>query len=196
MLGLPGETEADLHGIAELSARVAAAGGRRVEVTASVSTFVPKPHTPFQWTAQIDLAETEARQSLLRRELQRQSSELKRLFETVAAGAGAALQGHPDPASRLSASWREVIGFESEQVSRLGRIFDLTVIARRGPRGSFRPSSSCGGRSPSRGPPASPSRAGPAGGASGAPDACARPGSTFRCARSGAAPASVRAIRR
>jgi hypothetical protein len=77
MLGLPGETEADLHGIAELSARVAAAGGRRVEVTASVSTFVPKPHTPFQWTAQIDLAETEARQSLLRRELQRRRIRFK-----------------------------------------------------------------------------------------------------------------------
>jgi radical SAM family uncharacterized protein/radical SAM-linked protein len=77
MLGLPGETEEDLRGIAELSARVAAVGGRRVEVTASVSTFVPKPHTPFQWTAQIDLAETEKRQSLLRRELQRRRVRFK-----------------------------------------------------------------------------------------------------------------------
>ena len=42
----------------------------------------------------------------------------------------------PDPASRLSASWQEVTGFESEMVGRLGRIFDLTVIARRGPLGS------------------------------------------------------------
>jgi nucleotide-binding universal stress UspA family protein len=70
------------------------------------------------------------------RELQRQSSELKRLFETVAAGIGAALQGAPGPADQLSASWQEVTGFESELVARLGRIFDLTVIARRGPRGS------------------------------------------------------------
>lgn len=77
MLGLPGETEEDLRGIAELSARVAAAGGKRVEVTASVSTFVPKPHTPFQWSAQIDLAEIEARQSFLRRELQRRRIRFK-----------------------------------------------------------------------------------------------------------------------
>jgi radical SAM family uncharacterized protein/radical SAM-linked protein len=69
MLGLPGENDDDLRGIAELSARVAAAGGRGCEVTASVSTFVPKPHTPFQWAAQIDVEETQQRQALLRREL-------------------------------------------------------------------------------------------------------------------------------
>ncbi|MBX3024483.1 TIGR03960 family B12-binding radical SAM protein [bacterium] len=69
MLGLPGEDETDLVAIADLAAKVAATGKGRVEVTASVSTFVPKPHTPFQWSAQIDVAETEARQSLLRREL-------------------------------------------------------------------------------------------------------------------------------
>jgi nucleotide-binding universal stress UspA family protein len=70
------------------------------------------------------------------RELQRQSSELKRLFEAAAARAGATMRNAPDPAGRLSASWQNVTGFESELVGRLGRIFDLTVIARRGPRGS------------------------------------------------------------
>ncbi|MDX2167965.1 MAG: TIGR03960 family B12-binding radical SAM protein, partial [Deltaproteobacteria bacterium] len=70
MLGLPGERDEDLVAIAELAARVAAAGGKgKVEVTASVSTFVPKPHTPLQWAAQVDIGETEARQSLIRREL-------------------------------------------------------------------------------------------------------------------------------
>ena len=77
MIGLPSETEDDVRGIAELAAKVAAAGGRGCEVTASVSTFVPKPHTPFQWAAQLDVAETEARQSLLRRELGRRGIEFK-----------------------------------------------------------------------------------------------------------------------
>jgi radical SAM-linked protein len=54
-----------------LTHAVSAAGGHRHPVTASVSTFVPKPHTPFQWAPQITVAETEARQSLLRRELKR-----------------------------------------------------------------------------------------------------------------------------
>lgn len=77
MLGLPGEREDDLIGIADLSAKVAKAGGGRGQVTASVSTFVPKPHTPFQWAAQIDVTETSARQSLLRRELGRRGIRFK-----------------------------------------------------------------------------------------------------------------------
>jgi radical SAM family uncharacterized protein/radical SAM-linked protein len=77
MLGLPGETKEDLIGIAELSAKVAAVAPRRAEVTASVSTFVPKPHTPFQWAAQISMAETEARQALLRTELHRRGIRFK-----------------------------------------------------------------------------------------------------------------------
>jgi len=71
MIGLPSETEEDVRGIAELSARVAAAAGRRLGVTASVSTFSPKPHTPFQWAGQLRLEETRARQALLRHELGR-----------------------------------------------------------------------------------------------------------------------------
>ena len=77
MLGLPGETREDLLGIVDLAAKVKAAGGGRCEVTASVSTFVPKAHTPFQWAAQIDVAETEQRQSLLRRELSRRRLRFK-----------------------------------------------------------------------------------------------------------------------
>jgi radical SAM family uncharacterized protein/radical SAM-linked protein len=71
MIGLPGETDEDVLAIVALCRKVAAASGARAEVTASVSTFVPKPHTPFQWVAQIDAAETRARQGLLRRELAR-----------------------------------------------------------------------------------------------------------------------------
>jgi len=77
MIGLPSETEEDVVGIAELSARVAAAAGGRLKVTASVSTFSPKPHTPFQWAGQLGLEETRVRQSLLRRELGRRKIEFR-----------------------------------------------------------------------------------------------------------------------
>jgi len=77
MIGLPGEEEEDLRAIADLSARVAAMGPRRVEVTASVSTFVPRPHTPFQWEAQIDRDEIERRQAFLRQELHRRKIRFK-----------------------------------------------------------------------------------------------------------------------
>jgi hypothetical protein len=45
------------------------AAGRRVEVHVGVSTFVPKPHTPFQWVPLDSLEEIEAKQKLLMREL-------------------------------------------------------------------------------------------------------------------------------
>ncbi len=77
MIGLPGENEDDLRGIAKLAARVRAAGGRGIEVTASVSTFVPKPHTPFQWSAQIGVEETQTRQRLLRDELKKRKIRFK-----------------------------------------------------------------------------------------------------------------------
>jgi radical SAM family uncharacterized protein/radical SAM-linked protein len=77
MIGLPSETVDDVRGIAELAGRVKRAAGGRLAITASVSTFSPKPHTPFQWAAQLDVEETQARQSLLRRELGRRGVEFR-----------------------------------------------------------------------------------------------------------------------
>ena len=55
MCGLPGERPVDLDGIVEMAETVARIGkeemGRYPTVTASVSNFVPKPHTPYQWNA-------------------------------------------------------------------------------------------------------------------------------------------------
>ena len=53
LCGLPGERVADLDGIVDMAEQIAVIGkevkGRYVEVTAAVSNFVPKPHTPYQW---------------------------------------------------------------------------------------------------------------------------------------------------
>src|SRR5829696_8185715 len=53
MCGLPGERPADLDGIVAMAETIARIGkdvtGRYAEVVASVSNFVPKPHTPYQW---------------------------------------------------------------------------------------------------------------------------------------------------
>ncbi|WP_437875347.1 TIGR03960 family B12-binding radical SAM protein [Sorangium sp. So ce513] len=72
MIGLPTETDEDVRGIVETGARAAGAGrkaagrGKPVDVTVSVSTHVPKPHTPFQWAAMDTLAEVARKQQLLR----------------------------------------------------------------------------------------------------------------------------------
>jgi radical SAM family uncharacterized protein len=53
LIGLPGEREVDLDGIVDMAETIARISkevtGRYREVVASVSNFVPKPHTPYQW---------------------------------------------------------------------------------------------------------------------------------------------------
>ncbi len=74
MLGLPTETDEDLVGIAELGQKIVNAyysmpdkpKGKSVNVSISVSTFVPKPFTPFQFEPQISLSEIRRRQQLLK----------------------------------------------------------------------------------------------------------------------------------
>ncbi|MBQ2307203.1 MAG: TIGR03960 family B12-binding radical SAM protein [Clostridia bacterium] len=82
MLGLPFETDDDLIGIAELAHKVLAvyddvhAGrkARRPSITVSVSTFVPKPFTPFQWAPQIPVPEIRRRQDVIKQHLSRRVS--------------------------------------------------------------------------------------------------------------------------
>ncbi|MBI5682324.1 MAG: TIGR03960 family B12-binding radical SAM protein [Deltaproteobacteria bacterium] len=85
MLGLPTETIDDVKAIAELSERVKRQGTRGLppkasiggQVNVSVSTFIPKPHTPFQWEQQITISECRERQELLRKELKKRRLEFK-----------------------------------------------------------------------------------------------------------------------
>jgi radical SAM family uncharacterized protein len=73
MIGHPEETLDDVRAIVDLCQQVIAEGrkilGKKVNVHAGVSTFIPKPHTPFQWVASDTQAQVEAKQALLRREL-------------------------------------------------------------------------------------------------------------------------------
>lgn len=73
MIGHPSETIEDVHAIADLCKAVLAEGrkvlGKRAQVNAGVSTFVPKPHTPFQWVPCDSVEQIEAKQALLKREL-------------------------------------------------------------------------------------------------------------------------------
>lgn len=72
MNGLPTETDEDIVGIANLSQSIVdefysvKRPGRKVEVGISVSCFVPKPFTPFQWEKQDTMEELRRKQMLLR----------------------------------------------------------------------------------------------------------------------------------
>jgi len=52
MIGLPGETMEDVLAIADLVEKVLKVGGKRLNVNVTLSSFIPKPFTPFQWEAQ------------------------------------------------------------------------------------------------------------------------------------------------
>ena len=71
MCGLPTETDEDVLAIADLAKQVIAKGrevsGRNdIRCTVSIGGFVPKPHTPFQWAAQLDHDTTDERLRKLR----------------------------------------------------------------------------------------------------------------------------------
>jgi len=77
MIGLPHETWEDLEGIVELAGEARRVAGRRGLITVSLSTFVPKPHTPFQWERQISLSEINERQEFIRRKIRSRSLGVK-----------------------------------------------------------------------------------------------------------------------
>ena len=74
MIGLPGETDADVLGIAEtvrwLQQECRGKGRKLLNFNITISNFTPKPHTPFQWHS-VSTAEFERKQELLRREFRR-----------------------------------------------------------------------------------------------------------------------------
>ena len=73
MIGQPGETIEDVQAIADLCKLVIAEGrkviGKRANLHAGISTFVPKPHTPFQWAALDPLPVVLEKQNLLKDQL-------------------------------------------------------------------------------------------------------------------------------
>jgi radical SAM-linked protein len=81
MIGLPTETFEDLDGIIRLSNNLLALGKRAskrsIQLNITVSTFVPKPHTPFQWIGQATLEEIHVKQAYLEKGLKKRGITLK-----------------------------------------------------------------------------------------------------------------------
>lgn len=75
MIGQPTETDEDVIAIGKLAKQVLAIGrkyhGGKAKVRLGVSTFVPKPHTPFQWATLWNLEDIERKQQLLLDEIRK-----------------------------------------------------------------------------------------------------------------------------
>ncbi|MFC1963311.1 TIGR03960 family B12-binding radical SAM protein [Chloroflexota bacterium] len=76
MIGLPSETMEDIEGIVELVRKIRYAGKGKMNVRVSASTFVPKPHTPFQWTGQAEEVDLAARHQVLKAGLRKLGAHL------------------------------------------------------------------------------------------------------------------------
>ena len=78
MLGLPEETMDDVQDIVRLVDRIRTLGrsaaGRTPQMRINLSTFVPKPHTPFQWVAQASGEDLAAKHEVLKAGLRRKST--------------------------------------------------------------------------------------------------------------------------
>ncbi|WP_414549891.1 TIGR03960 family B12-binding radical SAM protein [Anabaena sp. CCY 0017] len=74
MIGLPGETDPDVVGIAEtvswLQRECRGRGRKPLNFNLTISNFTPKPHTPFQWHS-VSTTEFKRKQNLLRQEFRR-----------------------------------------------------------------------------------------------------------------------------
>nr|WP_076388021.1 TIGR03960 family B12-binding radical SAM protein [Vaginimicrobium propionicum] len=122
MCGLPGETDEDVAQIARMAHDVivagrAAAGHRDIRCTISIGAFVPKPHTPFQWFAQVDPETVNARLKMLK-DLVRSDRQAGRAISVRYA------DGRPSLIEGLLARGDRRVGKVIEAVWRAGGKFD------------------------------------------------------------------------
>jgi radical SAM family uncharacterized protein len=118
MIGLPTETAEDVAAIPALVEKIIAVGrgilGRPPRINLSVSSFIPKPHTPFQWAAMDDEETLREKQRAIRRGLKRhrqvevkahpvESSSLEAIFS----------RGDRRLAEVLIRAWRKGARFDS-----------------------------------------------------------------------------------
>jgi radical SAM family uncharacterized protein/radical SAM-linked protein len=80
MIGLPTETQADVDAIVDMVQALRKIKGpprRKSQINVSVTTFIPKSHTPFQWCSQISLQESKSKLAYLREKLQQPGVHVK-----------------------------------------------------------------------------------------------------------------------
>jgi radical SAM family uncharacterized protein len=121
MIGLPTETDEDIKGIGDLVNKVfrvareatppAQRGGLRVAV--SVSTFVSKAQTPFQWEPQLTFEEMRRRQGVLRDSMPRKGVDLHWHDAEISFLEGVMARGGREVSDAIEAAWRSGAVFDA-----------------------------------------------------------------------------------
>lgn len=121
MLGLPTETDEDLKGIADLGQRIVnefysmpnKPKGKSVSVSISVSTFVPKPFTPFQFEPQITKEEIIRRQEYLKSCITTRKITLSYHDSDTSSLEGVFARGDRRLGAVIESAWRKGCTFDS-----------------------------------------------------------------------------------
>lgn len=121
MIGLPGETDEDIQGIANLAnaaylaAKDAVPDEQRgsVRMSVSVAVFVPKPQTPFQWMGQIALSEIQRRIELLKKSKLHKGIDLHWHDPATSLLEAALSRGGRETSQLIEAAWRGGATFDA-----------------------------------------------------------------------------------
>jgi radical SAM family uncharacterized protein len=117
MIGHPMETMEDVEAIIDLAKQVLAEGrkfhGNKASVNVGVSTFIPKPHTPFQWEPMDDMGQVQAKLSLLRREIRGNGLRLRWNDPEGSVFEGFLSRGDRRMAEAVERAWRKGAKFDA-----------------------------------------------------------------------------------
>ncbi|MDD3642027.1 MAG: TIGR03936 family radical SAM-associated protein, partial [Candidatus Krumholzibacteria bacterium] len=115
MIGLPTETDGDLDGIVSLIERIMCmpSARRRFRLSVTISPFVPKPHTPFQWERQDSIAEIEEKERYLLQRVRSGKVDMGLRDPRVSALEGVLARGGREVWPAVLAAWRAGARFDS-----------------------------------------------------------------------------------
>ncbi len=119
MIGLPGETDADLRAIVDIAVAARGIGRRnaaapgRAQINVSISTFVPKPHTPFQWDGMNSRAELAKKQKFLKTSMPRKQIRLSLHDIGPSLVEGAIARGGDRTPDAIETAWRAGARFDA-----------------------------------------------------------------------------------
>ena len=138
MIGLPFETDADIDGIAELAHDVCLETRSKAQVTISLSSFVPKPHTPFQWHGQNSMEELLEKQARIKSRSHRnisikwhdrRMSQLEGIFSRADRSVGTIIKTAFQRGCRFD-GWTDKLRFDLWEDAITGSGFDVAAALR------------------------------------------------------------------
>lgn len=116
MIGLPTEEDEDVIAIMETAGKARhkanECGVRNPSVTVSASSFVPKPHTPFQWASMITLPEIERKQNLLKDHAEKNRLCFRKHYSKISHLEGIVSRGDRRVANIIYSAWNQGARFD------------------------------------------------------------------------------------